>query len=253
MVPAGRAVSRTLTVVSHGGQDVAWSVGPEAHGVRPSLAAGRLDAGNGHEQRLVLHVDGSANPALTLRCGAQMLKVNLQVQAVDGGLPGERERIVVLPAASASVPASSDWEALPGLGTSGRAMRARLELPSRGVDALAGVAPLEYRFQTRSEGGATLRLVAVPVHALTSENRLRIAVQLDDGQLEVFDYTTVGRSDEWKRNVLANMAVRSSTLARLDPGVHIVRIYALDPGVVLDRVDVVMDGAPEYYGMPPMD
>ncbi|WP_273162425.1 glycosyl hydrolase 115 family protein [Massilia timonae] len=253
VVPAGRAVSRTLTVVSHGSQDVAWSVAPEARGIRPDLASGRLDAGNGHEQRLVLHVDGSANPALTLRCGAQTLKVNLQVQALDGGLPGERERIVVLPAASASVPVSSDWEALPGLGTSGRAMRARLELPSRGVDALAGVAPLEYRFQTRSEGGATLRLVAVPVHALTSENRLRIAVQLDDGPLEVFDYTTVGRSDEWKRNVLGNMAVRSSTLARLDPGVHTVRIYALDPGVVLDRVDVVMDGAPEYYGMPPMD
>ena len=31
-------------------------------------------------------------------------------------------------------------------------------------------------------------------------------------------------------------------------------IYArYDPGVVLDRIDVVMDGAPHYYGMPPTD
>ena len=251
VVPVGRTVNRTLTLVSHGGQDAAWSVAPEARGVRLDLASGRLDASNGHEQRLVLHVDGSTAPALTLRCGAQSLKVNLQAQAADAALPGERERVVVLPAASAT--ASPDWEALPGLGTSGKAMRARLDLPSRGPGALAGVAPLEYRFQTRSEGGATLRLVAVPVHALTAENRMRIAVQLDDGPLETFDYTTVGRSDEWKRNVLGNMAVRSSARARLDPGVHTLRIHALDPGVVLDRIDVVMDGAPEYYGLPPVD
>jgi hypothetical protein len=30
-------------------------------------------------------------------------------------------------------------------------------------------------------------------------------------------------------------------------------VYALDPGVVLDRIDVVLDGAPRYYGMPPSD
>jgi len=252
-VPAGHAVTRTLVLVSHGGQDAAWSVVPGARGVRPALAAGRLEAANGHEQRLSLHLDGSAGPALALRCGEQTLKVNLQAVAdTDPTLAGERERIVVL-AAGSTVSSSTDWEAMPGLGTSGKAMRARLDLPSRGLDALADMSALEYRFQTRSEGGATLRLVAAPVHALTSGNRLRIAVQLDDGPLQVVDYTTVGRSDEWKRNVLGNMAVRSSALARLDPGLHTLRVYALDPGVVLDRIDVVMDGAPEYYGMPPMD
>jgi len=252
-VPAGHAVTRTLVLVSHGGQDAAWSVVPGARGVRPALAAGRLEAANGHEQRLSLHLDGSAGPALALRCGEQTLKVNLQAVAdTDPTLAGERERIVVL-AAGSTVSSSTDWEAMPGLGTSGKAMRARLDLPSRGLDALADMSALEYRFQTRSEGGATLRLVAAPVHALTSGNRLRIAVQLDDGPLQVVDYTTVGRSDEWKRNVLGNMAVRSSALARLDPGLHTLRVYALDPGVVLDRIDVVMDGAPEYHGMPPMD
>jgi hypothetical protein len=158
---------------------------------------------------------------------------------------------VVLPAAGAAP--GPDWEAQPGLGSSGQAMRARLALPSRKAGALTKATPLEYRFETRSDGGATIRLVAVPVHALSSEHRLRIAVQLDDGPLQTFDYTTVGRSDEWKQNVLSNMAVRSLTQARLAPGLHTLRVYALDPGVVLDRLDVVMDGAPNYYGMPPRD
>jgi hypothetical protein len=30
-------------------------------------------------------------------------------------------------------------------------------------------------------------------------------------------------------------------------------VYPLDPGVVLDRIDVVLDGAPHYYAMPPGD
>jgi hypothetical protein len=42
-------------------------------------------------------------------------------------------------------------------------------------------------------------------------------------------------------------------VAQLKPGAHTLRVYALDPGVVLDRIDVVMDGAPAYYGMPPAD
>nr|WP_229510815.1 MULTISPECIES: hypothetical protein [unclassified Massilia] len=252
-LPAGRSSSRSLTLVSYGEQAAAWSVRPDARRVRASVQAGELNAANGYEQRITLQADGSKGAALSLDCGGRTLKVNLQVQPASA-LPGERERIVVLPAANALTGTGApDWEVQPGLGTSNAALRARLDLPARTAAKLGTATPLEYRFQTRSDGGATLRFVAVPVHALTSEHRLRIAVQLDDGPLDTLDYTTVGRSDEWKQNVLGNMALRTITTAQLKPGAHTVRVYALDPGVVLDRIDVVMDGAPAYYGMPPKD
>ncbi|BDT58543.1 hypothetical protein MasN3_20370 [Massilia varians] len=251
VLPAGHQASRTVTLVSYGGEAAAWSVSG-AQGLRARLEGGRLDASNGYEQRITLDYDGSDKAQLALECGGKPLRLNAQVQGAHAqGLPGERERIVSLAAGAAA--AGSDWEPQPGLGTSGKAMRARLDLPRRGAASLGKATPLEYRFQTRSEGGALLRFVAVPVHALSAEHRLRIAVQLDDGPIETLDYTTVGRSDEWKRNVLSNTAVRSRALARLAPGVHRLRVYALDPGVVLDRIDVVMDGAPHYYGMPPSD
>ncbi|KFI05828.1 glycosyl hydrolase 115 family protein [Massilia sp. BSC265] len=250
VLPAGRQASRSVTLVSYGGEQLTWSVAPGAQGLRTHVQGGLLDASNGYEQRIALEYDGSAKPALALQCGGRTVKLNAQAQdAGDKALPGERERIVVLPAGSAA--ASSEWALQPGLGTSGQAMRARLDLPKR--TSLTKAKPLTYRFQTRSDGGALLRFVAVPVHALTSEHRLRIAVQLDDGPLQTFDYTTVGRSDEWKQNVLSNTAVRSTSLARLKPGVHTLRVFALDPGVVLDRIDIVLDGAPHYYGMPPAD
>lgn len=248
-VPLGRAANRSLTLVSYGEQSAAWSIGPDAHGVQASVQAGELNAANGYEQRIALRFHGRKPAALSLECGGRTLKVNLQTQE-NGELPGERERIVVLPAARAN---SADWEAQPGLGTSNAALRARLGLPSRTTEQLAGVEPLRYRFQSRSEGGAMLRFVAVPVHALNAKHRLRIAVRLDDGPLQTLDYTTVGRSEEWKQNVLSNMAVRTIGITALAPGAHTLEVYALDPGVVLDRIDVVMDGAPAYYGMPPSD
>ncbi|HEY0623241.1 glycosyl hydrolase 115 family protein [Sphingomonas sp.] len=179
-----------------------------------------------------------------------------QVAASQGAGRGAREprdaptaidRIVSLAATSAAAP---DWEVVPGLGSRGGALRAKLDLPSR-TDATE-VTPLDYRFDVPASGDAELRIVAIPVHPLTSANGLRIAVQLDDGPLQTLDFRTFGRSEEWKQNVLTNTAVRSIQLRQFAQGAHRLRIHALDPGFILDRIDVRLDGAPDYYGAPPI-
>ena len=93
----------------------------------------------------------------------------------------------------------------------------------------------------------------IPEHPLTAANRVRFAVSLDGGAPEVVDTATIGRSERWNEDVLSNMAVRTWRVGRLAPGMHTLAVHALDPGVVLDRIDVVPDGAPGYYGMPPAD
>ena len=127
-------------------------------------------------------------------------------------------------------------------------MRARLDLHPREPRELGKVQPLTYVFDTTTDGGATVRFVALPEHPLTGDGRVRLAYRLDDGPVVVADFGTSGRSDEWKLNVLSNTAVRTVNLSRLAPGRHTVQVYALDPGVVLDRIDVVLDGAPALYG-----
>ena len=79
---------------------------------------------------------------------------------------------------------------------------------------------------------------------------VRIAVSLDGGPLQIFDYATIGRSDEWRENVLSNTAVRSLPFKLLQPGPHVLKVHALDPGVVLDRIEIELDGAPKHYGAP---
>lgn len=39
---------------------------------------------------------------------------------------------------------------------------------------------------------------------------------------------------------------------QLAKGAYRLRIHALDPGFILDRIDVRLDGAPDCYGAPPV-
>ncbi len=143
-----------------------------------------------------------------------------------------------------------DWERIPGLGSRGAALRSKLDLPSR--DASAGGKAIVLSFETGDEADATLRVVALPAHPLTAANRLWLGVQVDDGPVAILDFETHGRSEMWKQGVLSNSAARDIPLPRLAAGAHRVRLYALDPGFLLDRVDVRLDGAPDYYGAPPL-
>ena len=246
----GEPATGYVTVAAHGGQAADWRVGAGARGIAADVQRGTLGAANGYEQRIALRYDGSDKPAFDVECGGRTLRVDVRLDPpVPAGVAGEQGRVVSIAAGSAAP--HPDWERQPGLGTSGGALRARLDLRSRAPKDVGKSVPLTYAFQTSTDGSATLRLVAVPVHPLTGNGAVRVAYRLDDGAVQVADYGTSGRSDEWKRNVLSNTAVRTLSLARLKPGRHVLQVYALDPGVVLDRIDVVLDGAPEFYGAPP--
>ncbi|NGZ86879.1 glycosyl hydrolase 115 family protein [Duganella aceris] len=160
----------------------------------------------------------------------------------------EQQHIVALPAAKGI--AAKGWSLLPGLGSYGASMRADLDLPSRGLEQADAAPVLSYAFSTATSGAAQLIFVGLPVHALTSANKVRMAYSLDGGAPQLLDFATHGRSDEWKTNVLSNTAVRRVALPALKPGAHALRVFALDPGVVLDRIEIKFDGAPAYYGKP---
>jgi len=240
----GRAATRSFTLYS-GGASVDWSISRQRGGVA-SAVRGRLDPANGFRQRVALAYGGGAVlDAGNVQCGGRSLAIPARLARPSEDSPAEINRIISFPATSAH---SSDWEIIPGLGSRGNALRARLDLAS--ADQPNGPA-LSYTFETKRVDGAELRFIALPVHPLTSLNRLRVAVRFDAGPLQTLDFETFGRSDEWKRNVLGNSAVRTIALPRLRAGHHKLEIFALDPGFVLDRIDLRLDGAPDYYGAPP--
>lgn len=239
---SGRPATRGFTLYS-AGQPMSWSYAGQ-RGVTPSITRGNLDAESGFSQWITLAYDGDdALDGGRIQCGNETLDVDARLMKATSGLTPAINRIISIPA---TVARSKEWEPVPGLGSPGSAQRARLDLPTVEEPNLAD--PLIYPFATDGQGDAELRVVGVPVHPLTSRNRLRLAIRIDDGPLQILDFQTFGRSDEWKRNVLTNTAVRTVPLQRLPAGPHRLQVYPLDPGFILDRIDVRLDGAPDYYG-----
>ncbi|HKJ41440.1 MAG TPA: hypothetical protein VKA27_05065, partial [Sunxiuqinia sp.] len=57
--------------------------------------------------------------------------------------------------------------------------------------------------------------------------------------------------DEWKQNVLKNAAVKSASQVIDKAGKHTLKIWMVDPGVMLDRVLVDLGGWKKSYTFPP--
>jgi hypothetical protein len=77
---------------------------------------------------------------------------------------------------------------------------------------------------------------------------MRYAISVDNGPLQVIDFKTVGRSEEWKQNVLRNRAEKKITLPNLAAGSHSLQMYSIDPGVLLDAILIDLGGFKPAYG-----
>ena len=130
-------------------------------------------------------------------------------------------------------------------------MRSRLDLASS--DAPTGISPnVTYRFATTTaDDKARLKVIALPVLPITSENGMRVAVSIDGGAPQVLDLKAAEFSQEWRHNVLTNSAVGEINNLRLAPGAHTLKVFALDPGVILDRFEIDFAGAQQAYGAVP--
>ena len=247
---ADRPESRPVTLFGYQPRSAQWTLSGAVQGLALSAGSGALDAGDRYEQRLSLTYDGQAGPGdrdLKLTCDGREVTIHTRVlPSLPANVPVEDNRVVTLRAADAAT--GPDWQTIDGLGSLGRSLRARLDLAGRTPADLKTITPATFAFATSTEVGGTLRFVVLPTHALTPKSRVRILVQLDDETPQVLDFTTVGRSDEWRGDVLSNTAVRDITLPTLAAGRHALKIYALDPGVILDRIEVDLDGAPAHYG-----
>jgi hypothetical protein len=245
----GKPDTQTVALFGYAPKDLAWSARSANASVKPSADSGMLAASNGYEARLTVTYDGgSATGNLTLTCvGGRPMNVRTRLLPASA-VPAESYRAIAIPVTSARM--NSQWETIDGLGSGGRVVRAKLDLPSLDMKGAATSAPLVYRFTSSSAVGGEAKVVALPTRPLHPGLGVRVAVSLDGGPLQLFDYATVGRSDEWRENVLSNTAVRSLTFKLLKPGAHELRIHALDPGVVLDRIEIDLDGAPAHYGAP---
>ena len=95
---------------------------------------------------------------------------------------------------------------------------------------------VSYDFKTKTDV-AKVEIALAPNHPVDGK-AIRFSISADGGIEQVIDYRTVGRSEEWKQNLLRNQAIRTINFTLKSKGKHRLRIKALDEGVVLDQIKI---------------
>jgi hypothetical protein len=103
-----------------------------------------------------------------------------------------------------------------------------------GAISLAKGSTVSFAFTCNSDS-IKIVLALAPNHPVEG-TKIRYSIQVDDGAVETIDYATQGRSEEWKQNVLRNHAIRTTTHAVGRSATHVVKITAVDEGVIVDQV-----------------
>jgi hypothetical protein len=243
----------------------------------------RIDRNAGHfstatktfEHRIQVSVDWSKAPekgegTVTLTCsaGKQPHAVHVRIAPPVGDKTAsfiDSQGVVAMTAAHADE-TSGAWNRLSGVGHGEADMQSDLDLkPVDPADAaaLAKAPRLSFRFATGVQDHdysfpnyviddiATLRAIALPTFPITKADKLRIAVSLDGAAPKVLDFAIVYYGAKWRQNVLDNAASVALHDLALKPGHHTLTVWALDPGIVLDRFEISLEGAGKAYGPVP--
>jgi len=115
---------------------------------------------------------------------------------------------------------------------------------------------LEYEFTTASTGAAKLAIFVLPTFPVDSAHKLRFKVALDGVEAKILDQAGAGEWKEdsaptWEKNVLRSAAVFTVPAEVKSAGKHTVRITELDPGLVLEHLQLSFPGAAPAYPFAP--
>jgi hypothetical protein len=138
------------------------------------------------------------------------------------------------------------WKSIDGLGRSAHSVTL---LPS--TVSVPDSASLQYSFDAKTSGTASVVVYCIPTHALYPGMRLRYSASIDGETPKVVDIDTVEFSKPWSINVLRGAAIGTTQHLISGAGEHRLTIHPLDPGVVFDKVVIDLGGLRPTQSGPP--
>ena len=96
---------------------------------------------------------------------------------------------------------------------------------------------MEYEIELK-EGYNQIEIRTLPTLHVYEGRDARYAARLDDNDAEVFSIHTEDFSAEWRKNVLRGYSFRRMEARAAKAGKHMLRIYFLDPGIVIQEIRI---------------
>jgi hypothetical protein len=149
------------------------------------------------------------------------------------------------------------WQIIPGLGRTGDAVAV---LPStvasidKPEDIVAQAPQLQYDMTTTSAGDAQITTYNIPTRRINDARGLRYAIAIDNEPPQIVDFNEENDgvvSSRWGQNVARNSAINTTKHRIAAAGEHTLKIWMVDPSVVLEKIVVDLGGVkPSYLGPP---
>lgn len=264
--------SRWFEVFKRGSKSFAFSVSADKPWIRFSTVSGTVD----EDQRIWVSIDWEKMPvgewsAVITVSGANGESVPIQLNAVRsdqytrqnvaafGGLTGP----IVIAAERATKMIDAGhvrWDKIPdyGRGVSGMAI---FPVTAQSVTPPENSPRMEYPVLIAGSGQVHVDLVMGPTLNIQPDRGVRIAVSFDDQPPQIIDafqgqsYADPSRRPDlsapairdWYTWVKDNVRTVKSTHQISEPGVHTLKVWMVDPGVVLETLVLYRDTLPKSY------
>jgi hypothetical protein len=144
------------------------------------------------------------------------------------------------------------WRVIQGLGKTGDSVSVFPNIAKTFANLPTGSPYLEYSVNVSEPAEFTADLYLLPTQPLIAGNGLRISYGVDgeEPKVIVVDREAEVSSPKWARNILNETTIGTAKI-HLTKGRHVLRILAVDTGVVLDKI-VLYSTEPQrsYFGPP---
>ena len=250
---------RVLTLFDRGKTPVPFAVTANAPWIVVSESEGSVGA---TEKEIFLTVDWSkvsgdeAEGAVTVSSGdaRPMIYVlharRLPVTREDAQGFVESEGYMAIEAAdtTARTADTMKWVELPGYGATRSGMTV---FPVTAASEMNSGTSLDYRMYLYDSGDFELQMTLSPTLDFVPGRGLRFAVSMDDGPRRIVDSLEHNSQKDWEQAVSDGVRRVTVPLKIATPGYHTLKIWAVDPALVVEKM-VVSHGQlrPSYLGPP---
>ncbi len=175
-----------------------------------------------------LTVAAGGSPAATFN-GAEFTEANhrvvIEAEHASAFIPGQDAR----------------WQKIIGLGYNGEAVSVfptTVAVRTEPQKILKESPCLQFKIDFQSAGDWKVTVRALPTFSVATGQPQRYAIALDDAPVQIISLplSLDERNRPWQENVLRNAALTTSTHTVAGAGRHTLKIWMVDPGIVLDAI-----------------
>jgi hypothetical protein len=146
--------------------------------------------------------------------------------------------------------ASARWEKIDDLGRTLSSMTI-MPVTAESIVPPTDSACLEYKMFLFEAGTVEVETILSPSLNFVPGRGLRYAISFDDDAPQVIDALAKNSTEDWSQSVKDSVRKVKSRHVLAKPGYHILKVWMVDPGIVLQKLVVNLGGVkPSYLGPP---